>query len=141
MAVYQPFAQVVQLLKYASHPDPRIRMAILSGPLIVGWLAALRPWESSPLPTFGGPGSSEDAEDLHGSARLATADDVKETGFLTTQHGVYVGGWYDETEHRLQYLRDNGPSHVLAFAPTRSGKGVSLVIPSLLILARELRRL
>jgi hypothetical protein len=32
---------------------------------------------------------------------LATADDVKETGFLTTQHGVYVGGWYDETEHRL----------------------------------------
>ena len=33
---------------------------------------------------------------------------------------------------RLQYLRHNGPEHVLAFAPTRSGKGVGLVIPTLL---------
>src|SRR6202035_2207665 len=29
-------------------------------------------------------------------------------------------------------LRHNGPEHVLAFAPTRSGKGVGLVIPTLL---------
>ena len=34
--------------------------------------------------------------------------------------------------NRLQYLRHNGPEHVLAFAPTRSGKGVGLVIPTLL---------
>jgi type IV secretion system protein VirD4 len=32
----------------------------------------------------------------------------------------------------LHYLRHTGPEHVLAFAPTRSGKGVSLVIPTLL---------
>ena len=30
------------------------------------------------------------------------------------------------------YLRHNGPEHVLCFAPTRSGKGVGLVVPSLL---------
>ena len=36
------------------------------------------------------------------------------------------------TRDRLQYLRHNGPEHVLAFAPTRSGKGVGLVIPTLL---------
>jgi type IV secretion system protein VirD4 len=30
------------------------------------------------------------------------------------------------------YLRHNGPEHVLCFAPTRSGKGVGLVIPTLL---------
>ena len=30
------------------------------------------------------------------------------------------------------YLRHDGPEHVLAFAPTRSGKGVGLVIPTLL---------
>ncbi len=29
-------------------------------------------------------------------------------------------------------LRHNGPEHILAFAPTRSGKGVGLVIPTLL---------
>ena len=33
---------------------------------------------------------------------------------------------------RRAYLRHNGPEHVLCFAPTRSGKGVGLVIPSLL---------
>ncbi|GBQ13256.1 TrbI/VirB10 family protein [Komagataeibacter rhaeticus] len=34
--------------------------------------------------------------------------------------------------HRKTYLRHNGPEHVLCFAPTRSGKGVGLVIPTLL---------
>ena len=29
-------------------------------------------------------------------------------------------------------MRHNGPEHVLAFAPTRSGKGVGLVLPTLL---------
>ena len=30
------------------------------------------------------------------------------------------------------YIRHDGPEHVLCFAPTRSGKGVGLVIPTLL---------
>ena len=33
---------------------------------------------------------------------------------------------------RTFYLRDDGPSHCLALAPTRSGKGVGLVLPTLL---------
>nr|WCS70357.1 IncP-type DNA transfer coupling protein TraG [Salmonella enterica subsp. enterica serovar Rissen] len=33
---------------------------------------------------------------------------------------------------QLQYLRHNGPEHVLTYAPTRSGKGVGLVVPTLL---------
>ena len=75
---------------------------------------------------------TENAEDLHGSARWADEDDVRDTGLLTARDGVYVGGWQPEGGHRLNYLRHNGPEHVLAFAPTRSGKGVGLVIPSLL---------
>src|SRR5207244_632743 len=39
---------------------------------------------------------------------------------------------YEDSLRRLHYLRHNGPERVLAFAPTRSGKGVGLVIPSLL---------
>ena len=35
-------------------------------------------------------------------------------------------------QHRQQYLRHEGPEHVLTFAPTRSGKGVGLVVPTLL---------
>jgi type IV secretion system protein VirD4 len=75
---------------------------------------------------------SENAEDLHGSARLAGPDDIEATGIMRSQGGVYVGGWYNDSTRRLQYLRHNGPEHVLAFAPTRSGKGVGLVIPTLL---------
>ena len=58
-------------------------------------------------------------------------------GCSTTRHGVYVGGWCPEGGHRLNYLRHNGPEHVLAFAPTRSGKGVGLVIPTLLAWAES----
>ena len=76
---------------------------------------------------------TENAEDLHGSARWADEEDVRDTGLLSTTQGVYVGGWRPEGGHRLSYLRHNGPEHVLAFAPTRSGKGVGLVIPSLLV--------
>lgn len=30
-----------------------------------------------------------------------------------------------------EFLRDDGPTHVIAFAPTRSGKGVGIVLPTL----------
>jgi type IV secretion system protein VirD4 len=53
-------------------------------------------------------------------------------GYWTVKRGVYVGGWCREGSNRLHYLRHNGPEHILAFAPTRSGKGVGLVIPTLL---------
>ena len=61
----------------------------------------------------------------YGSARWATPRDVREAG-LTRPAGVFLGRMRD------RYLRHNGPEHVLAFAPTRSGKGVGLVVPTLL---------
>lgn len=75
---------------------------------------------------------SENAEDLHGSARWARPKDVAATGLPQANTGVYVGGWYSQSKRKLVYLRHNGPEHILAFAPTRSGKGVGLVIPTLL---------
>ena len=51
-------------------------------------------------------------------------------GLLDADSGVYVGAW--RNGRKTYYLRDSGPSHVLAFAPTRTGKGVGLVIPTLL---------
>jgi type IV secretion system protein VirD4 len=71
-------------------------------------------------------------EHLHGSARWAGDAEVTETGLVTSRSGVYVGGWYDSKAQMIRYLRHNGPEHILAFAPTRSGKGVGLVIPTLL---------
>ncbi|MEL6860026.1 MAG: IncP-type conjugal transfer protein TraG [Pseudomonadota bacterium] len=61
----------------------------------------------------------------YGSARWADARDIAKEGLLIPE-GVFLGRW------RNKYLRHDGPEHVLGIAPTRSGKGVGLVIPTLL---------
>ncbi len=61
----------------------------------------------------------------YGSARWADAYEVRKAG-LTQSVGVFLGQFDDH------YLRHEGPEHVLTFAPTRSGKGVGLVVPTLL---------
>ena len=80
--------------------------------------------------------SSRKHSDVHGTARFATLEDVKETGLIPTGNkpgrGVYCGGFDDPKTGRTHYLRHDGPEHVCALAPTRSGKGVGLVVPTLL---------
>lgn len=71
------------------------------------------------------------SEYLHGSARWANQDDLKNAGLMGNDEGVYVGAIEDE-KGQIHYLRHNGPEHILTYAPTRSGKGVGLVIPTLL---------
>lgn len=70
------------------------------------------------------------SEHLHGSARWANQDDIKQAGLMGHNEGVYIGAI--EEKGVLHYLRHHGPEHVLTYAPTRSGKGVGLVIPTLL---------
>jgi len=73
-----------------------------------------------------------DSESLHGSAHWAAPKEVERTGLLGNSSGVYVGGWKDPRTNAIRYLRHDGPEHIMAFAPTRSGKGVGLVLPTLL---------
>ncbi len=61
----------------------------------------------------------------YGSARWANLDEIRQAGLLDPD-GVVLGRLHGH------YLRHNGPEHVLCFAPTRSGKGVGLVVPTLL---------
>ena len=83
---------------------------------------------------------------LHGSARWANQHDIERAGLLPrpitvwqqltgkkklASDGVYVGAWLDK-KGVTRYLRHNGAEHVLCYAPTRSGKGVGLVIATLL---------
>ena len=63
--------------------------------------------------------------ETYGSARWATAGELRDAGLLG-EDGVVLGRF------RRAYLRHDGPEHVLCFAPTRSGKGTGLVVPSLL---------
>ncbi|MCF8482173.1 MAG: type IV secretory system conjugative DNA transfer family protein [Rhodospirillum sp.] len=68
-------------------------------------------------------------DELHGSAKWAKRSDVAKAD-LFTKRGVVVGGW--PGLFRTKTLRHDGPEHVMAFAPTRSGKGVGLILPTLL---------
>lgn len=72
---------------------------------------------------------------IHGTAHWASETEIRKTGLLPssgeTGRGVYVGAWEDR-QGVLRYLRHDGPEHIAAIAPTRSGKGVGLVIPTLL---------
>ena len=80
--------------------------------LVAIFLSILRAREASDITTYG-------------SARWAETKDVAAAGLLKPD-GVVLGRF------ERNYLRHDGPEHVLCFAPTRSGKGVGLVVPSLL---------
>ena len=70
-------------------------------------------------------GRAGKASSTYGSARWASGQDIRQAG-LHADEGVVLGCV------RNRYLRHDGPEHILAVAPTRSGKGVGLVIPTLL---------
>lgn len=65
---------------------------------------------------------------LHGRARFATLSEVDRAGLLGSEPGpgILIG------RHRGRFLSLPGQLSVMLSAPTRSGKGVGLVIPNLL---------
>ena len=72
-------------------------------------------------------------DSLHGSARWARFDDVKKMGLLSSE-GVVVGAFETKKifgKNSKHYLIHNGAEHILTYAPTRSGKGVGLIVPTL----------
>lgn len=65
-----------------------------------------------------------------GSSRWATAEDVQQLG-LNGQTGFWLGQ-FPQKDKGLSTLRYAGDRHLLTCAPTRSGKGTSVIIPTLL---------
>jgi type IV secretion system protein VirD4 len=91
----------------------------------------------------------QNPSDLHGSARWANTRDLRAAGLVDKRRflprrlrriaerakllkpfsqraGVYLGVW------RRSHIRECGRTHILVFAPTQSGKGRGIVIPTLL---------
>ena len=91
------------------------------------------------------------ASGVYGTARWASRKELERVGLLEDK-GVILAQSNDAQFHSVvktdvsgdvnvqwvmdregqEVLRHNGPEHVFCFAPTRSGKGVGLVIPTLL---------
>lgn len=66
-------------------------------------------------------------EATKGPAKWGTTPELKKAGLLVGK-GIVIG----KTDTGL-YVQHDGPQHVLTVAPTRSGKGVGQIIPTLLI--------
>ena len=87
-------------------------------------------------------GKKEKESDLYGSSRFAEKKDIVRAKLLPKNKkeklksdAVIVGGWIEKHwwgKKTFHLLRHSGPEHILMMAPTRSGKGVSVVIPTLL---------
>lgn len=125
--LYAPYQALDWLGSLERYPMPFVEAATISvlGLLIGGPLG---------LAIASGLGRKAKAvKDLHGSARWATLDEIRKARLLNRAadgDSVYIGGF--EYKGVLHYLQHSGPEHVMAIAPTRSGKGVGLVIPTLL---------
>lgn len=69
--------------------------------------------------------------DNHGSARFASEEEIAKTDLLDGK-GVFLG-----ITEAGKYIRDNAYTHLFLCAPSRSGKGVGLIIPTLLYWAHS----
>ncbi len=70
---------------------------------------------------------------LYGTASFASYKDVQATGLIKKDNvpssSVVVGGYRRWWNTKILY--HDGPEHVIGFAPSRSGKGVCLLLPTL----------
>jgi type IV secretion system protein VirD4 len=103
---------IMRLGAWAQANPGQVTAAFVAVPVIVGTAGLLL-----------GPGQTSRPETC-GSARWPTRREIKTAGLIGT-HGVGLGRIGDS------YLCHDGPEHVLLVGPTRSGKGVSTIIPTL----------
>ncbi|MGD0789991.1 MAG: type IV secretory system conjugative DNA transfer family protein, partial [Terracidiphilus sp.] len=133
-AVFQPFAALVLWKHFAGSrlisAGVRKDLWIALGVTIVGglFLAYFTYWFLSLIRDRK---STDSLMNLHGSATWATRKDIEKLGLLDATDGVYIGGWRDPDTQQIHYLLHSGAEPVLLFAPSRSGKGVSAIIPTL----------
>jgi type IV secretion system protein VirD4 len=130
--IYAPYKWFIWILRFGNSLNPAIRQPLLASTLITATGFAATLFVVALLNIHQNRKLTQNTEDLHGSARWANSTEIGQSGLTNQKHGVYIGAWQDEKTDRLEYLKHAGPEHILAFAPTRSGKGVGLVIPTLL---------
>lgn len=71
--------------------------------------------------------TATDDREQHGSARLATRAEIRKVGMMEPgRHALIIG------QYIPQFLYANDKTFVLMIAPSRSGKGIGVVVPNLL---------
>ena len=138
LSLYSPYALYHAYTQFWHYPMMRHAFWFAAGGTILSTLA-VAVWQ---FIAVGKKQRSLFESDLHGSAHWATAKEVARMALLPANKSkpsrriCYVGGYPDGPagggKGHLRYLQHAGAEHIIAFAPTRSGKGVGLVLPTLL---------
>lgn len=134
--IYQPFAYWSWVTRfYTAAPQTFNQgLALFATTFLTGGLGAMV-WRGMRYR------SAREHDGIHGTARFASKDEIIDAGLLPQEGAASEGvfcGMYQPTKKDIPiYLKHNGPEHVLALAPTRSGKGVSLIVPTLLTWAHS----
>ena len=66
-------------------------------------------------------------KNVFGDAAFATFEEIKQMGVIGKARGVFLG-----KTPKGDFIRHDGPEHYAVIAPTRSGKGAGIVVPTLL---------
>jgi type IV secretion system protein VirD4 len=130
--IYLPINWLVWYIKFGNVQHEAVRTAFQHGLFIVGASLVLGIGAAIVFRYFSTRDLQKSHDTLHGSAHFMPPEKVLTCGLVNTGRGVYIGAWRNPKTGDTHYLRHDGPEHVLAYAPTRSGKGVGLVIPTLL---------
>ncbi|MGC9217593.1 type IV secretory system conjugative DNA transfer family protein [Acidithiobacillus sp.] len=131
--LYSPYALYKAYMAYYQYPMMQHTFFTAATVIVVTTLAVAT-WQ---FITIGRKQEAIYKTDLHGSAHWAVPKEVAQMALLPdgksrqSRRICYVGG-YPDANGRLRYLQHAGAEHIIAFAPTRSGKGVGLVLPTLL---------
>jgi type IV secretion system protein VirD4 len=138
VAIHAPWKWMLWTLAFGAHVPETLRAVQAVGFGTVAGVMVL-------LVVANNARSPKPRSDAYGSARWATDEDLRLAGLGS--EGVVLCQTADASyeavvrsnaavQWRMKQsgalLCDDGPGHVLCFAPTRSGKGVGLVIPTLL---------
>lgn len=130
--IYQPFSWISWVWEWGSLEDDAVKHHFMVSYLII-FLGCFVSVSFAAYMNYRKTRSqSNNTEHLHGSAHWADKEEIKKCGLLENSEGVYVGGYEDKATQTIHYLRHNGAEHIIAIAPTRSGKGLGLVLPTLL---------
>ncbi len=140
LRLYAPWAWIDWMQKWYKYAEQDFDKAFLvcgacalAGVMMTAIVVALTP-------------KGDAASEAHGSSRWMTTKELRKAGYLH-EAGVVLcqtdkakyrstidanGTPVIEAKRNGELVRHNGPEHILCFAPTRSGKGVGLVVPTLL---------
>lgn len=124
------FTTIFDLLQQITPTTPKKTKGTIIGAALIGLVITLLPLLLAGLIFFG----LKPKQELFGSARFATEFEIKKAGLLPTKAerqkfkypSILIGKYKDK------FLHFAGQQFLYLAAPTRSGKGVGIVIPNLL---------